>query len=96
MPPEAELDTVAVPPEELAALRSHSAEVPEELREGWLRTAQQLLRLRYWKLARGYKACSQCGALHNDLMPACFACRVDARQDPLKGSADVPPPYRKG
>lgn len=95
LPPEAELAAVAVPPEELSALREHAADVPEELREGWLRTAQQLLRLRYWKVARGYKECSVCGALHNDLATRCFACRVDQRADPLKGSSEVAPPYQK-
>lgn len=85
LPPEAELALVTVPSEELAALRAHAAAVPEELREGWLRTAQQLLRLRYWKLTRGYKECQCCGVLHNDLAHHCFACRVDRRDDPLKG-----------
>ena len=95
LPDEVELAAVAVPAEELAELRGQAATVPEELREQWLRTAQRLLRLRYWKEGRGYKACTVCGALHNDLVPLCFGCRLEARPDPMKGNSDVTPPYRK-
>ena len=85
LPDEVQLAAVPVPAEELAALRGQAAGVPEELRDQWLRTAQRLLRLRYWKQSRGFKACPVCGALHNDLVPLCFACRLEARPDPMKG-----------
>ena len=93
LPEEAELAARAVPPEELAALRTQSLTVPEELREQWLRTAQRLARLRYWKHGQGYKMCKCCRALHNDLVALCYACRLDARDDPMKGSTEVLPPY---
>lgn len=94
LPDEIELGAIAVPAEELAALRGQAATVPEELREQWLRTAQRLLHLRYWKESRGFKACTVCGALHNDLVPLCYGCRLDRRDDPMKGSSEVTPPYR--
>lgn len=85
LPAEVELAGVAVPEAQLRALRERAAALPADQREGWLRTAQRLVRLRAWREARGYKACGSCGALHNDLLRDCYACRVGRREDPAKG-----------
>jgi predicted nucleic acid-binding Zn ribbon protein len=85
LPEDAELTEVTVPEAELRSLQLQASQVPEELRERWLLTAYRLVRLRHWRLARGYKTCVVCGSLHNDLASVCFACRVEARPDPMKG-----------
>ena len=54
-PEEAELAAVDVPEAQLRVLRQQAAGVPETLRERWLHTAQKLLRLHYWKQARGFE-----------------------------------------
>lgn len=81
-----ELGQVVVPAEVLEQAQKQAETITQpELRERWLYTVLRQIRLHYWKLERGYKACGQCGALHDDLTANCFACRLNAQDHIRQG-----------
>jgi len=76
-PDEAELTQVALPPEELQAIRERAAQLDsDELRESFIRAAEHWWRLEEWKRRRGYRQCPECGRRHDELTDVCYACRV--------------------
>jgi len=76
-PDEAELAQVALPPEEVQAIRERAAPLDSpELQESFIRAAEYWLRLEEWKRQRGYRQCPECGRRHDDLTDLCYACRV--------------------
>lgn len=85
-PEAAELAKIELEPQDLGHVQEVAAQIPDlDRRERWLRTALRQIRLRKWQAQRGFRPCSKCGVLHEDLHKYCFACRIDAQETPAKG-----------
>jgi len=72
---EAELEEVVLGEEEMAFCRAVAGEITDEkLRQRFLRAVANDLKRRRLKQQRGYRSCTICGALHNEIGPYCSAC----------------------
>lgn len=84
---ERELAGITLTADELAFLEHAAGPIADpELRASYVRSLDRELRLRRWKLARGWRPCQVCGELTNELSVICFPCRVAQQEPPRQGS----------
>jgi predicted nucleic acid-binding Zn ribbon protein len=86
-PTEEELLRLRLTPQETESIAAMAARIPDpEMQRRYLLTMQRELRLRKWKLARGWRKCGVCGEPHNDPGGICFICRVSLQAPPRQGA----------
>jgi len=75
-----ELEALQLPPSAQLALDRKLAKLAgisdEKIRASLVRRVTGDHKLRHWRLARGWKPCRKCGALHNSEGESCPICRV--------------------
>lgn len=87
---EAELAAIKLTEDEVAFVARAAAEIRDPaLQQRYSASLARELRLRYWKLARGWRPCRRCGELHNELGDDCFPCRVAQQEPPRQGSDEI-------
>jgi len=72
---DAEMQQVALSEEEVAFCEAAASEIADEkLRRSFLKALTNDLKRRRLKQQRGYRNCTICGMLHNEIGPYCIAC----------------------